>query len=374
MITIGILATARRKSGGTLLYTLSMIDALSRLPAENYNFVIFVPSNNHEFDSLGLPIIRLPGLLGLLKSKVQGRNYFVSADKIIAPVYSMYLLVCGRPFAFTLHDLQERYYPDNFSIFTRLWRKFANSLLAARAERIICESKFVQRDIIKYLQVPENKVSVVPGPPISMLRDSTSNADDIELVRAKFGLPMRYIFYPAQFWPHKNHRRLIDAFSLVCQRYYDCCLVLTGEQRGEFESVFARVSALGIESNVLHVGYVDKNELAALYRGAALAVIPTLFESISIPVYEAFSLGTAVCVSNVVALPEQVGDAALLFNPNSSEDISDKICELLSNSELRSKLIERGYRRMDLVTHEEYAQNLAGIINEIGENRIHSNL
>jgi glycosyltransferase involved in cell wall biosynthesis len=366
MKNIGILATARRQNGGTLLYTLSMIDALSRLPAEHYNFVIFVASNNHEFDALGLPIIRLPGLLGLLKSKVQGRNYFNSVDKLIAPVYSIYLLVCGRPFAFTLHDLQERYYPDNFSFLTRLWRKIINSILSARAEHIICESKFVRRDIIHYLRVPEDKVTVVPGPPISMLRDNTFKSDDIKSVRAKFGLPMRYIFYPAQFWPHKNHLRLIDAFSLVLKRYQDCCLVLTGEQRDEFERVFAHVSSLGIESNVLHIGYVEKLELAALYRGAALAVIPTLFESISIPVYEAFSLGTAVCVSNVVALPEQVGDAALLFNPNSSEDIADKICELLSNSELRSKLIERGYRRMESVTHEEYAQNLVEIIDDIG--------
>lgn len=367
MTTVGILATARQHNGGTLLYTLSMIDALSRLSVERYKFVIFAAPDNHEFDALGLPIVRVPGAIGLLKSKLMGRNHFDAVDKILAPVYSMSLLICGRPFAFTLHDLQERYYPENFGLATRLWRKLSNRLLAVRAARIICESRFVQRDICKFLGVPEHRVAVVPAPPISMLRDNPSDEDGIARMRLKFGLPQLYIFYPAQFWPHKNHRRLVEAFKLVQNKHPDCYLVLTGKMRDEFERVFARVRELALDKKVIHIGYVEHAELAALYRGAIVAAIPTLFESISIPVYEAFSVGTAVCVSNVDALPEQVGDAGLLFNPNSTEDIAEKICTLLSNSELRTCLIERGYRRMVSITHEEYAESLALVIDDMDQ-------
>jgi glycosyltransferase involved in cell wall biosynthesis len=366
MTTVGILATARQRHGGTLLYTLSMIDALSRLPAKRYRFVIFAASDNHEYDILGLPIVRMPGLLGLLGRKVIGSSPFNIVDKVIAPVYSTALLACGKPFAFTLHDLQERYYPGNFSLATRLWRWLSNRLLTARATRIICESTFVQRDIVQFFGVPESKVALVPAPPIAMVRDSIPNENEIATVRQKFDLPLRYIFYPAQFWPHKNHLRLVEAFRLVLQQHSDCCLVLTGKKRDEFNRVFARVGELGLDEKVRHLGYVEQSELAALYRSATVTAIPTLFESISIPVYEAFSVGSAVCASNVVALPEQIGDAGLLFDPHSTKDMAEKICALLSNPDLRAKLIERGYRRMASVTHEQCAERLAKIIDEIG--------
>jgi glycosyltransferase involved in cell wall biosynthesis len=362
MTTVAILATARQRNGGTLMYTLSMIEALSRLPAERYRFVIFAAPDNHEYDTLGLPIVRVPGALGLLGRKLIGHNPFDAVNKVFAPVYSTALLACGRPFAFTLHDLQERYYPENFSIAKRLWRRLSNRLLTARAARIICESTFVQRDIVQFFGVPEHRVAVVPAPPISILRDSTPDEAAIATVRLKFGLPPRYVFYPAQFWPHKNHRRIVEAFKLVMHQHPDCRLVFTGKKRDEFERVFARVRELGLDDKVRHIGYVEQSELAALYRGATVAAIPTLFESISIPVYEAFSVGTAVCASNVVALPEQIGDAGLLFDPHSPQDIAEKICTLLANSDLRASLIERGYRRMASVTHDQYAERLALII------------
>ena len=290
--SVGVLAIARERHGGTLLYTRSMVDALSHLPLDRYRVVIFTASDNHEYDALGLPIMRVPGTLGLLARRLMGRNPFASADKVLAPVYSTMLLACGRPFAFTLHDLQERYFPENFSFATRVWRALVNRLLASRAARIICESAFVQRDIVQFLGVATSKVVVLPAPPISMLRDSSPDGDAIEGVRRKFALPKCYVFYPAQFWRHKNHRRLVEAFQLVVQKHSECSLVLTGKKRDEFERVFARVRELGLDDKVRHIGYVEQSELAALYRGATVVVVPTLFESISIPVYEAFSVGT----------------------------------------------------------------------------------
>ena len=117
---------------------------------------------------------------------------------------------------------------------------------------------------------------------------------------------------------------------------------------------------------MLHIGYVETSELAALYRCATVAAIPTLFESISIPVYEAFSIGTAVCATNVVALPEQIGDAGLLFNPLSVEDIADKLGTLLACPALRAELAERGLRRIESVNHDGYAQRLAELVDSMG--------
>jgi hypothetical protein len=134
MITVGVLATARQRHGGTLLYTLSMIDALRRLPTTDYRVVLFVAADNREYDGLDLPIERLPTSPLTLAACLVGGAPFGMADIVIAPVYSIALLRCGRPFVFTLHDMQERYYPQYFSFATRLWRWLVNQ--ACRTHRV----------------------------------------------------------------------------------------------------------------------------------------------------------------------------------------------------------------------------------------------
>jgi glycosyltransferase involved in cell wall biosynthesis len=229
----------------------------------------------------------------------------------------------------------------------------------------VCESNFVKRDIIQFLGTPEDRIAVVPAPPISQLRNSASDERAVEAIRTKYKLPLRYVFYAAQFWPHKNHMRLVEAFGLLAREHADCALVLTGKQRDEFDRVFHRVRELGLEGRVRHIGYVEQADLAALYRAATVVAVPTLFESISIPVYEAFSLGTAVCASNVVGLPEQIGEAGLLFDPLSTQDIAEKIGALLADPGLRATLVARGHERMASVTHDQYAAQLRSIIDAV---------
>lgn len=362
MITIGILATARRSNGGTLLYTLSMLDALSRLPEKDFRVVIFCDSGNREYDNYNFLRIDVPGPVGVGARRLLGKNVFRIADILLAPVYSTSLLVCGTPFAFTLHDLQERHYPGNFGLATRLWRRIVNRLLVSRARRVICESQFVKSDIVRFVGADANKIDVIPAPPTVMVSGKAGDSAFVEAVLRKFSIPAGFVFYPAQFWPHKNHLRLIEAFARLVERYPGYALVLTGRFNRYAERVFKRVRELGLEENVRHIGYVEQDELAALYRGSAVVVIPTLFESISIPAYEAFALGSAVCVSNVVALPEQVGDAGLLFDPESPEDISDKLCDLLANPELRADLVRKGRERIASINHVRYSTQLKELV------------
>jgi glycosyltransferase involved in cell wall biosynthesis len=362
MTKVGILATARQANGGTLLYSLSMIEALRRLPQDHVHLTIYTQSDNHEYDQLGLAIVRIHSIWRVALARLGGIDLFEAVDTVISPVYSMKLLLSRRPFAFTLHDLQEKYMPEHFGLATRAWRHLTNSILTRRAAFIVCESRFVKNDIVRFFGVDEARVRVIPAPPVTMLRDSLPDEASIQATRQKFGLPDRYAFYPAQFWPHKNHLRLVEAFARLATSHPDCSLVLTGKKRDEFERVFERVRQLGLQERVLHIGYVETSELAALYRCASVAVVPTLFESISIPVYEAFAVGTAVCCSNVVALPEQVGDAGLLFDPRSVQDIADKLGTLLSDADLRAQFVARGRRRIESVTHADYAAHLADLI------------
>ena len=178
-------------------------------------------------------------------------------------------------------------------------------------------------------------------------------------------VPNTYILYPAQFFPHKNHLRLVEAFSKVSAAYPDCSLVLTGQARYEFAAVMRKAVELGLQERIVHLGYVTTEALSALYVNAEFVVIPTLFESISIPVYEAFWLGVAVCASNVVALPEQIGDAGLLFDPYSAEDMAAKMTYLLGNPEQRAELIRNGKRRIGQPSGEAYAVQLSRLLDRL---------
>lgn len=142
-------------------------------------------------------------------------------------------------------------------------------------------------------------------------------------------------------------------------------LVLSGAKHKNFPNVMNTIKDLKLQNRVLYTGYVDYDDLPYLYKLSKMLVMPSLFESISIPVYEAFALGIPVCCSNVVALPEQVGDSGLLFDPNNENDIADKIIKLLDDESLRTKIVNSGFNKIKAYSHINYNEKLVHLINSI---------
>jgi glycosyltransferase involved in cell wall biosynthesis len=289
---------------------------------------------------------------------------FPEEDILIAPSYSLALLHTSKSFAFTLHDLQDFHYPQNFSWVQRAWRRRIHRRLAVRATEIICESRYVKFDIVRIFDVPEEKVSVLAAPP---LRESQVDfsAEALAAVRERLNLPARFVFYPAQFWPHKNHLQLVMAFKQVVAREPHLKLVLTGRKRDEFEVVMAAATQAGLETKIQHVGYIDQADLQATYRLATALVMPSLFESISIPIYEAFQAGTPVAASGILSIPEQVGEAALLFDPFSASSIADSILRIVNDRPLAESLAKRGQEKLALITPEHYGTQLKRLLDQL---------
>ncbi len=172
MKRLGILAVALPSNGGTFQYTLSMLQSIKK--CRGFQLRIYTSRTNHHYDGLDLPIRRLDlshlDLLKLAGSALVGLKLsdpFEEEDLLIAPIYSPVLLHTRTPFAFTLHDLQERYLPHNFTFMQRAWRHFLQDRLSRKASGIICESSFVKSDIIRFFHVPPGKVAVLPSPPVS---------------------------------------------------------------------------------------------------------------------------------------------------------------------------------------------------------------
>lgn len=364
-IKLGVLVLAGPDHGGTYQYTLSMLQALRH--TGGYEITLYGDPRNPDLARSGYAIRRFTEsraqqLMALIADKmhVRLRDVFYSQDIVLAPIYSPTLLHTSRPFAYTLHDLQEYYYPQNFSRWQRFWRYQVHAQLLGRAKRVICESQHVKTDIMRFFGVPEGRTIVIAAPPLRQF--SAETEDQLQATRIRLQLPEKFLFYPAQFWIHKNHLRLIEAFRELVADVPDLSLVLTGKKRDEYGTVMSAIEKLGLSDRVRHLGYVEQDDLHAIYRFATALVMPSLFESVSIPIYEAFQVGTPVAASNILGIPEQVGDAALLFDPESVTSMKEAILRIVEDPATARELGRRGREIMLTMTPERYGADLQKLL------------
>ena len=340
-----------------------MLEALRH--ARGFDITLYADPSNPDLAKLGYPIREFveprAQQLRYLAAHALGlrlKDRFENEDILIAPIYSLALLHTARSFAYTLHDLQEFLHPQRFSWREKTWRRNVHVRLSRNAARIICEFNYVKSDIVRIFRAPDNKVAVIAAPPLREVFGECSSVE-LEKIRSRLGLPNRFVFYPAaQFWIHKNHLRLIDAFKQVVSEDPDLKLVLTGNKSNEYATVMQKVEEAGLTDNVQHLGFVEQADLQAIYYLAAALVMPSLYESVSIPIYEAFQAGTPVAASNILAIPEQVGAAGLLFDPLSSASIAETIRKLVNDPNLARELGDLGREKMTLMTPQHYCSQL----------------
>ncbi len=250
------------------------------------------------------------------------------------------------PSVYTPHDLQHRHHPELFSPLELKRREVLYPALCRRAAQVVALSRWGKRDLVDELGLPEDKVRVIGLAP-ALEPGAPPSAADLSAVRARLRLPPDFALYPAQTFRHKNHLRLLEALALLRDRSgLRVELVCSGQQGDHFPAVEAAVARLALGSQVRFVGFVSPPELAALYHLSRLVVFPSLFEGYGMPVQEAFAAGAPVASSNAACLPELAGDAALLFDPGSVEEMAEAVRRLWTDPELRRELVRRGERRV----------------------------
>jgi glycosyltransferase involved in cell wall biosynthesis len=184
---------------------------------------------------------------------------------------------------------------------------------------------------------------------------------------ARLELPERFLLYPAQPWPHKNHERLLDSLAQVRERTGGAIpLVCTGAPAGAFDRVRNRAGELGLADSILFPGFVSPKELRGLYELATALIFPSRFEGWGLPVCEAFSAGLPVAASSATGLPDLVGDAGLIFDPESTEAIADAVQRIWTDDELRRSLAEGGRARSELFSWDHTARLLRAHYRRIG--------
>ena len=246
----------------------------------------------------------------------------------------------GVPTVTTVYDVQHHELPHLFSRAERLFRRWAYDGAARSADVTVTTSGYSRERLVELVGADPARVEAVPmGIDHDRFHPEKGDADQ----RLAGRLPERFVVYPANLWAHKNHGRLIDAFSRV--RDDELHLVLTGQGYGREGALLERARQAGLGDRVVHLGYLDGEEVPALLRAARAMVFPSLYEGFGSPPLEAMACGCPVACSTRASLGEVVGDAALPLEPESVESIAEAIEQVTQDSGLRELLRPRGLER-----------------------------
>jgi glycosyltransferase involved in cell wall biosynthesis len=390
---IGVHASSSRRDGGQFQFTTSVLDALRGSPHEVMQFY-FEDGENlaARYPAHWVALPRRPGgLLGptlgpVVLSWIQQVSRTVglevspaqrgtaAADQgairdFLAP-YNLDLMLfpqwtdgCwdwGVPYACAVHDLQHRLQPEfpEVSMFGKWAQReefFSRALPAARI--VIVDSEVGREHVSGFYGIDKSRIRVLPytTPPAA-----PEKSESVEV-------PGRFFLYPAQFWPHKNHYRVVEAIGLLKREGVEVNVVFAGtdpELWGVADTCRRLAAAHGVANQLRFPGYVADAALQALYRGAVGLVMPTFFGPTNIPYLEAFQLGCPVIAPDVPGIREQVGDAAVLVDPRSSADIARAMRALWTDETLRARLVAAGAKQLQEFSPAKFRSRLLAILED----------
>jgi glycosyltransferase involved in cell wall biosynthesis len=289
-----------------------------------------VPISNGYYESLGCDVLHFPTQLFEL---------------------------CALPTIYNPHDLQHLHYPQFFGPHHLAWRETVYRAACHFSRTVVVGSEWIKQDVIQQYGVHPDKVQVIPwAPPTAQYPEI--DVARIEETRRRLNLPATYAFFPAVTWPHKNHLRLLEALAeLRDHRGLLLNLVCSGAKyESHWPNIDRRIQELNLAAQVKFLGFLSEADLRTVYRLAQFLVLPSLFEADSCPIHEAWTEGIPVASSNHTGLPDQVGDAGLLFDAADVPATADALARMATDASLRRRLRELGYLRVNDFSWERTAK------------------
>ena len=276
----------------------------------------------------------------------------VGADLVHYPA-NFGRLLPGSEAVLTVHDLSFLRHPEWFRPGRAAYYRFSARRSVRHARRIIADSQATADDVQTMLEVPSDRIDVVPLGVDNAFRPATQAAQTA--VCDKYDLPARFFLYVGTLEPRKNLPRLIDAWSNLTD-VDKPDLVLAGREGWKVAAIMDAVERSAQGNRIHFPGFVAQEDLPALMSAAHAFVWPSLFEGFGLPPLEAMACGTPVLTSNTSSLPEVVGDAALTVPPDRTEVITEELSTLADSEETRTRLREAGLQRAAEFTWERTAR------------------
>jgi glycosyltransferase involved in cell wall biosynthesis len=335
----------------------------------NSEFVIinFHKKNSYYLDKLSLNHINISEslfdkLFAFINSSLLG-SYFFSKLKINTAFekkllkhgvdFIFFVTPSPKPFylqeinyAITVYDICHKEYPEfsevnSYNIFYLRERILQYCL--GPSTYVITESDELKKKIASIYKKDEDRIITIPNRPSPLLKYDKNNLKSVIFEN----LPKNYFFYPAQFWEHKNHIKILYAIDKLKNSNIDFNIVFCGKDKGNLKNITKTVEKLNLQKNIFIFDFLTHEQVSELYQNAIALLMPTYFGPTNIPPLEAWAYGVPVIYSK--HLQEQTMDAAIYCDPDSSESIADCMLKVQTDVNLRSDLIKNGHKMLKLV-------------------------
>lgn len=347
-------------------YASELIQNLAKIDTKNEYLLYFRTRPSERFS-------QLPGnfrtkLIPFPKFWTQTR---LALELMIHPVDVFMLPIQALPFfhprnsVITVHDIAYEFFPEAFSPFMLFYLKLTTRFGVRFARKILAVSESTKNDIVKVYGIDRDKIEVTHLGVDA--RFQPLPYDSVQQVLDKFGLSYKkYILFTGTLQPRKNISKLVDAYIRLKNEYHiEEKLVIAGGKGWLWEPILEKIETANMKDSIKLLGYVDTDDLPLLYNGATLLTLPALYEGFGLPPLEAMACGTPVVVSNISSLPEVVGDAGVLVDPNSVESIADGLSKVLMDKNLQSELSKKGIEQAQKFTWEQTARKTLDVLENL---------
>jgi glycosyltransferase involved in cell wall biosynthesis len=341
---------------GVGTYIRNVVRTLGRLDRETKYLLIGSPAKVEEIGALPPNFHAVP-LLASDRSFEGYREFRTALHRLncdlvhIPNLFSVpRMLPC--PYVMTVHDMLE--HMSRAREQSGFWRSFHFQMtkrVLAGAARIFAVSNFTRNEIEKLFEIPSDRVEVVYNAIDERFLHGHATAPERDLIARRYQVTYPFLLYAGRISPHKNVVRMIEAFSALKtelerdQAYPDLKLIIIGDDLSGNPDLRRTVVRSGVQHDVRFLGFVPIEVLRIFYDEAKIFVFPSLYEGFGLPPLEAMVHGTPVVTSNVSSLPEVVGNAAVLVNPENVFEIMRALHRVLMDKPLRERMKERGYQQ-----------------------------
>jgi glycosyltransferase involved in cell wall biosynthesis len=362
--TIGIdTSIAKINQAGSSVYVNNLTHALSSLDGQ-YEYSLF---NSHQNYSMGTNTG--------LKKKFKTIYNDLIWTQLIVPLKAQYEsfsllhmpavfspMFPSKPTIVTIFDVIIMRFPQYFSKWHHYYFEHILPKSLENSVHIITISESSKRDLVKYYDIPQEKISVTYLSHSEKFR--VIETPLVEIVKNKYGLK-KYIILVGTIEPRKNILRILLAFSKVLKNHPDVQLVHVGSRGWGQDKIFSKLDELNIRDSVRLLGKISLDDLVGLYNGAIFSLYPSLYEGFGLPILESMAAGCPVITSNTSSMPEVAGDAAVIVNPASIESIYDGMCQLLGDNDLLLQYKDKGIKRSSTFSWQKCASETQNIYSKI---------
>ena len=339
-------------------YTYNLVKHLLMLDSENEYIVLINrsltdqhPIKHLEQKNLKKRFVQIPEVspqqqvmvpFELLKQKPDIYHY----PNFDLPVFQPYNSI------FTVHDLTYLKHDDlymNGRWIKNFYTKAIMSLAARKSKKIIAVSASTKSDLLEILKVPEHKVDVIHEGLDEIYFNGSLSNNKSNFFNKNFALndADEYFLFIGERRPHKNLARLIEAFSIFKQRAPNKIkLVIGGKKYASYDEPERKAQELNLTNEVIFLGYIPEDDLQLLYKNARCFIFISIYEGFGIPILEAMACGTPIITSNISAMPEVAGEAALTVNPYNVDEIAEVMHQLTCDSNMSQRLVDTGLKRV----------------------------